>query len=99
MIRVPDWTFAAAGQEMRAMGPDATSYHPGLYLTQAQVTGYILLSIAGISGHHKSPCYTRSTGFLSYHLKLWYLSIWHTDRSSGSTHSGTTEVPAEGCSY
>ncbi|XP_060170420.1 E3 ubiquitin-protein ligase SIS3-like [Lycium barbarum] len=36
MIRVPDWTFAAAGQEMRAMGPDATSYHPGLYLTQAQ---------------------------------------------------------------
>ncbi|KAK4719493.1 hypothetical protein R3W88_017831 [Solanum pinnatisectum] len=36
MIRVPDWTFAAAGQEMRAMGPDATSYHPGLYLTQDQ---------------------------------------------------------------
>lgn len=41
MIRVPDWTFAAAGQEMRAMGPDATSYHPGLYLTQAQVTSNI----------------------------------------------------------
>ncbi|XP_019249983.1 PREDICTED: E3 ubiquitin-protein ligase SIS3-like isoform X3 [Nicotiana attenuata] len=36
MIRVPDWTFAAAGQEMRGMGQDATSYHPGVYLTQAQ---------------------------------------------------------------
>ncbi|CAN4100482.1 unnamed protein product [Withania somnifera] len=36
MIRVPDWTFAAAGQEMRGMGPDAASYHPGLYLTPAQ---------------------------------------------------------------
>ncbi|KAK4375647.1 hypothetical protein RND71_006324 [Anisodus tanguticus] len=36
MIRVPDWTFAAPGQEMRGMGHDATAYHPGLYLTQAQ---------------------------------------------------------------
>lgn len=37
MIRVPDWAFEAAGQEMRGMGQDATSYHPGLYLSQAQV--------------------------------------------------------------
>ncbi|CAN4088268.1 unnamed protein product [Withania somnifera] len=36
MIRVPDWAFEAAGQEMRGMGQDATSYHPGLYLSQAQ---------------------------------------------------------------
>lgn len=54
MIRVPDWTFAAAGQEMRAMGPDATSYHPGLYLTQAQVTSTILLSIAGVTSQWSS---------------------------------------------
>lgn len=36
MIRVPDWTFEAAGQELRAMGQD-TAYHPGLYLTPTQV--------------------------------------------------------------
>ncbi|PWA79822.1 zinc finger, RING/FYVE/PHD-type [Artemisia annua] len=37
MIRVPDWAFEnAAGQEMRVMGQDAGSYHPGLYLTQAE---------------------------------------------------------------
>ncbi|XP_009783644.1 E3 ubiquitin-protein ligase SIS3-like [Nicotiana tabacum] len=36
MIRVPDWAFEAAGQEMRGMGQDAASYHPGLYLSQAQ---------------------------------------------------------------
>ncbi|KAF3645464.1 E3 ubiquitin-protein ligase SIS3 [Capsicum annuum] len=36
MIRVPDWAFEAAGQEMRGMGQDATSYHPGLYLSHAQ---------------------------------------------------------------
>ncbi|MCD7468807.1 E3 ubiquitin-protein ligase sis3, partial [Datura stramonium] len=36
MIRVPDWAFEAAGQEMRGMGQDATAYHPGLYLSQAQ---------------------------------------------------------------
>lgn len=36
MIRVPDWAFEAAGQEMRGMGQD-TAYHPGLYLTPAQV--------------------------------------------------------------
>jgi len=37
MIRVPDWAFEAAGQEMRGMGQDAAAYHPGLYLTAAQV--------------------------------------------------------------
>ncbi|XWS50973.1 hypothetical protein CRYUN_Cryun12cG0136600 [Craigia yunnanensis] len=36
MIRVPDWTFEAAGQEMRGIGQDTASYHPGLYLTPAQ---------------------------------------------------------------
>ncbi|XP_010546024.1 PREDICTED: E3 ubiquitin-protein ligase SIS3 isoform X2 [Tarenaya hassleriana] len=36
MIRVPDWAFEAAGQEMRGMGQDTTTYHPGLYLTPAQ---------------------------------------------------------------
>jgi len=36
MIRVPDWAFEAAGQEMRGMGQD-TAYHPGLYLTPTQV--------------------------------------------------------------
>ncbi|KAL5816296.1 hypothetical protein ACOSQ3_024674 [Xanthoceras sorbifolium] len=36
MIRVPDWAFEAAGQEMRGIGQEATSYHPGLYLTPAQ---------------------------------------------------------------
>lgn len=37
MIRVPDWAFEAAGQETRGMGQDAAAYHPGLYLTPAQV--------------------------------------------------------------
>lgn len=37
MVRVPDWAFEAAGQEMRGMGQDTASYHPGLYLTPAQV--------------------------------------------------------------
>lgn len=37
MIRVPDWAFEAAGQETRGMGQDTASYHPGLYLTPAQV--------------------------------------------------------------
>ncbi|XP_044479673.1 E3 ubiquitin-protein ligase SIS3-like isoform X1 [Mangifera indica] len=36
MIRVPDWAFEAAGQEMRGIGQDAAAYHPGLYLTAAQ---------------------------------------------------------------
>ncbi|XP_009632028.1 E3 ubiquitin-protein ligase SIS3-like [Nicotiana tomentosiformis] len=36
MIRVPDWTFEATGPEMRGMGQDAASFHPGLYLSQAQ---------------------------------------------------------------
>nr|GEW34878.1 E3 ubiquitin-protein ligase SIS3-like [Tanacetum cinerariifolium] len=37
MISVPDWALEnAAGQEMRVMGQDAGSYHPGLYLTQAE---------------------------------------------------------------
>lgn len=35
MIRVPDWAFEAVGVEMR-VGQD-TAYHPGLYLTAAQV--------------------------------------------------------------
>ncbi|KAK9119693.1 hypothetical protein Scep_017786 [Stephania cephalantha] len=36
MVRVPDWAFEAAGQEMRGMGQDAAVYHPGLYLTATQ---------------------------------------------------------------
>lgn len=36
MIRVPEWAFEAAGQEMRVIGQDAAAYHPGLYLTAAQ---------------------------------------------------------------
>lgn len=39
MVRVPDWAFEAAGQEMRGMGPDAATYHPGLYLTPTQASG------------------------------------------------------------
>lgn len=38
MIRVPDWAFEAAGQEMRGMGQDAAAYQPGLYLTPTQVS-------------------------------------------------------------
>ncbi|KAL8042032.1 hypothetical protein ABFX02_09G023600 [Erythranthe guttata] len=36
MVRVPDWAIEAAGQEMRGMGQDAATYHPGVYLTPAQ---------------------------------------------------------------
>ncbi|KAG2327947.1 hypothetical protein Bca52824_010675 [Brassica carinata] len=36
MIRVPDWAFEAAGQEMRGINQDAATYHPGVYLTPAQ---------------------------------------------------------------
>ncbi|CAA2999897.1 RING-finger ubiquitin ligase [Olea europaea subsp. europaea] len=36
LIRVPDWAFEAAGQEMRGMGQDTAAYQPGLYLTAAQ---------------------------------------------------------------
>ncbi|CAA2956587.1 E3 ubiquitin- ligase SIS3-like [Olea europaea subsp. europaea] len=36
MIRVPDWAFEAAGQEMRGMGQDTAAYQPGIYLTTAQ---------------------------------------------------------------
>ncbi|XP_051133477.1 E3 ubiquitin-protein ligase SIS3-like [Andrographis paniculata] len=37
MIRVPDWTFEAARQELRGMATDAAAaYQPGLYLTTAQ---------------------------------------------------------------
>uniref|UniRef100_A0A0D6QZ54 RING-type domain-containing protein n=2 Tax=Araucaria cunninghamii TaxID=56994 RepID=A0A0D6QZ54_ARACU len=36
LIRVPDWAFEAAGQEMRGMGQDTATYHPGLYLTPTQ---------------------------------------------------------------
>ncbi|KAF5933276.1 hypothetical protein HYC85_029447 [Camellia sinensis] len=35
MVRVPEWAFEAAGQEMRGMGQEA-AYHPQLYLTTAQ---------------------------------------------------------------
>jgi E3 ubiquitin-protein ligase SIS3 len=35
MIRVPEWAFEAAGQEMSGIGQDA-AYHPGLYLTPTQ---------------------------------------------------------------
>lgn len=40
MVRVPDWAFEAAGQEMR-MGQDAAAYQPGLYLTAAQVMSWV----------------------------------------------------------
>lgn len=43
MVRVPDWAMEAAGQEMRGMGQDAAMYHPGLYLTTAQVIYTTLL--------------------------------------------------------
>ncbi|PIN01674.1 hypothetical protein CDL12_25816 [Handroanthus impetiginosus] len=36
LVRVPDSAIEAAGQEMRGMGQDAASYHPGLYLTATQ---------------------------------------------------------------
>ncbi|CAI9773773.1 unnamed protein product [Fraxinus pennsylvanica] len=36
LIRVPDWAFEAAGQEMRGMGQDTAAYQPGIYLTTAQ---------------------------------------------------------------
>ncbi|KAG5415195.1 hypothetical protein IGI04_002762 [Brassica rapa subsp. trilocularis] len=39
MIRIPDWAFEAAGQEMRGISQDAAAaYHPGLYLTPAQAS-------------------------------------------------------------
>lgn len=41
MIRVPDWAFEAAGQEMRGMGQDAAAFQPGLYLTPAQARTYV----------------------------------------------------------
>ncbi|KAJ0104802.1 hypothetical protein Patl1_18018 [Pistacia atlantica] len=44
MIRVPDWAFEAAGQEMRGIGQDAAAYHPGLYLTAAQDIFFIILT-------------------------------------------------------
>lgn len=43
MVRVPDWAFEAAGQEMRSMSQDAATYHPGLYLTPAQASHQNLL--------------------------------------------------------
>ncbi|CAN6444535.1 unnamed protein product [Victoria cruziana] len=36
MVRVPEWAFEAAGQELRGMGQDAAAYHPGLYLSTTQ---------------------------------------------------------------
>nr|XP_043635644.1 E3 ubiquitin-protein ligase SIS3-like isoform X1 [Erigeron canadensis] len=36
MIRLPDWVFESAAQEMRAMEHDATPHHPGLYLSENQ---------------------------------------------------------------
>ena len=45
MVRVPDWAFEAAGQEMRGMGQDAANYHPGLYLTPTQVNRTLIFSV------------------------------------------------------
>ena len=46
MIRVPDWAFEAAGQEMRGISQDAAAaYHPGLYLTPAQASLVVLVSV------------------------------------------------------
>nr|GEW91294.1 E3 ubiquitin-protein ligase SIS3-like [Tanacetum cinerariifolium] len=36
MIRLPDWVFENAAQEMRNMEHDATALHPGLYLSENQ---------------------------------------------------------------
>lgn len=36
MIRVPDWAYEAAGQEMRGMGQDVATYQPGQYMTPTQ---------------------------------------------------------------
>ncbi|CAI9267209.1 unnamed protein product [Lactuca saligna] len=36
MIRLPDWVFESAAQEMRVMEQDATPHHPGIYLSDAQ---------------------------------------------------------------
>ncbi|XP_058194581.1 E3 ubiquitin-protein ligase SIS3 [Rhododendron vialii] len=36
MVRVPDWAFEAAGQELRVMGQEAAAYQFGIYLTPAQ---------------------------------------------------------------
>lgn len=47
MIRVADWVFEAAGQEMRAMDRDADAYHP-IYLTPAQVTSTNLVQKARV---------------------------------------------------
>lgn len=54
MIRVPDWTFEATGPEMRGMGQDAASYHPGIYMSQAQVMTENLLSTAQGSLQYES---------------------------------------------
>jgi len=45
MVRVPDWAFEAAGQETRGMVQDAAAYHPGLYLTPAQVVSTDVYSL------------------------------------------------------
>ncbi|CAH1419191.1 unnamed protein product [Lactuca virosa] len=36
MIRLPDWVFESAAQEMTVMEQDATPHHPGIYLSDAQ---------------------------------------------------------------
>ncbi|PWA67561.1 zinc finger, RING/FYVE/PHD-type [Artemisia annua] len=36
MIRLPDWVFESAAQEMRIMEHDATPHHQGLYLSENQ---------------------------------------------------------------
>lgn len=38
MIRLPDWVFESAAQEMRVMEQDATPHHQGLYLSENQVS-------------------------------------------------------------
>lgn len=46
MVRVPDWAFEDAGQEMTSMGQDAAAtYHPGLYLTPPQASHQQLIII------------------------------------------------------
>lgn len=86
MVRVPDWAIEAAGQEMRGMGQDAATYHPGLYLTPAQVKResvliFIILLLSILN-------FLSRNDFSS-----------NAERSSRSTHSRTSEVQAQGSSY
>lgn len=59
MIRIPDWAFEVVGQEMRGMGQDAGTYHPGLNLTAAEVSviSHILLVLRIISSQIVNDVY------------------------------------------